>query len=386
MKRYSEIPFTQWAGTNSLSILPLAGVDFNAFYNRSSMQFFFARDPVANINVYTADSADIVSHELGHAILDGFRPDTWNVASLEVWSFHEAFADLIALLSIMQHEEILHRSLTENGGNLRIDSVMTRLAESMGTAIYNVTNGNGNRPKNYLRSVINDFKYVNPGTLSENAPDNQLASECHSFGRIFLGAFYDILEMMYKAGVSSGLTQIQALIQARDTLGSYVFKAIKNAPINMKFFESVAKTILWVDWNVPNRPYHNQMKSIFLNRNIIGQELSMLSAPPTDKDHDGIVALGNASITMKLSDHVIRIQGQEDNNLYNVDAIVAKEEAFLYDKQSGNAIDYIGTSTEDVLRGLQDAIIYLHKSHNVSSDSSTPFEIVNGKLTRTHFS
>lgn len=386
MKKYSDSPFTQWAGTSNLSILPLAGIDFNAFYNRSSMQFFYARDPVDNVNVYTADSSDIVSHELGHAILDSLRPDTWSVASLEVWSFHEAFADLTAILSIMQHEEVLNKVLVENDGNLRINSVMSRLAESMGRAIYNITSGDGGRPKDYLRSAINDFKYVNPGTLPESASDNQLASECHSFGRIFLGAFYDILEMIYKEGVIHGLSKLDALIQARDTLGLYVFKAVKYAPINMNFFESVAKTMLWVDWNTPNKLYHSQMKDIFLKRNIVRQEISMLSAPPVDQDQDGIVTLGHASNIMKLSDHVIRIQGQEDNSLYNVDATVAQEEAFLYDKQNGNVIDYIGTSTEQILRSLQDTIIYLHKSNNVSSDASTPFEVVNGKLIRTYFS
>lgn len=385
MKKYSNKPLVRWAGTKNLAVLPMAGTDFNAFYNRMTMQFFFAYDPIAKAPVFTSESSDIVAHELGHAILDSYRPDTWGVASLEIWSFHEAFADVVALLAIMQHEEILKHALQENKGQLRVQSVMSRLAETMGSAIYNLTGGQGGRPKNYLRTTINDFKYVNPGTLPKEAPHNELAAECHSFGRVFLGAFYDIMEMMYKDGIANGKNQMQALKQARDTLGRYIFKAIQHAPLSMKFYESVAKTMLWVAWNEPNRPYHERMKNIFMKRNLMKREIKILSAPPIDTDGDGIVALGEMA-PMTLSQHVIRAQSQDDNPLYDVELVSAQEGAFLYDTETGAAIDQISTSTEDVLGGLQDMVIYLHETGNVSDDDATPFAIEDGKLVRTHFS
>jgi len=385
MRKYSNKPLVRWAGTKDLAVLPMAGTDFNAFYNRKSMQFFFSYDPVAKVPIFTSESADIVAHELGHAILDSFRPDTWGVASLEVWSFHEAFADLTALLSIMQHDEILKYVLAETKGNIRMESVMTRLAESMGRAIYNITGGQGGRPKNHLRSTINNFKYVNPGTLPKQAPHNKLAAECHSFGRVFLGAFYDIMEMMYHENVAQGKSQLKALKEARDTLGKYVFKAIMHVPVNVKFYESFAKTMLWVDHNQPNRPYFEKMREIFLDRNLMKPQIRMLSAPPVDEDGDGIVALGS-QVPMTLSHHIIRAQGQDENPLYDVELVAAKEGAFFYDQNTGSAIDHVSVSDEDVLSALQDMIVFLHETGAVSDDESTPFEIKDGKLERTHFS
>ena len=385
MKRYSNKPLARWAGTKNLAILPMAGTDFNAFYNRMTMQFFFAYDPIAKSPIFTSESSDIVAHELGHAMLDSYRPDTWGVASLEIWSFHEAFADLTALLSIMQHEDILKNVLEETKGELRIQSVMSRLSESMGRAIYNLTGGVGGRPKDYLRTTINTFRYVNPGTLPKEAPHNELAAECHSFGRVFLGAFYDMLEMIYKDGLSHGKTQMQALKHARDTVGRYVFKAIQHAPLNVKFFESVAKTILWVAWNAPNKPYHDRIKNLFMKRNLMRREIIMLSAPPADQDGDGIVALGSME-PMTLSQHVIRAQSQNSNPLFDIEITAAKEGAFLYDQETGAAIDQISVSDDEVLSALQDMVIYLHETENVSDEDATPFAIEDGKLVRTHFS
>ena len=383
VERYTEI-FSKWAGTSALVVLPNAGKDFNAFYNRHSMQFFSDRDPVDKTYVHTSDSADIVTHELGHAILDSFRPDTWSVAALEVWSFHEAFADLTAMLSILQYDEAIDLFLEQTNGNLRNENVITSLAENMGKAIYNVTRDQ-NRPKNYLRSAINDFKYVDPGTLPESAPDTALAAECHSFGRVFLGAFYDIFEMIYKTSISEGRTSKESVMQARDVLGSYVFKAIKSAPLCVNFYESMCKTILWVAWNDQDRKYHDKIKNIFSERNLIKREFRMLSAPPIGFNEQGIIKSGQIS-ALKLSDHILRAQGQDKNDLYDVEADVPNENAYFYDLKTGMAIDFVGSSDLETIAALQDAMVYLHESKQVGSDKKTLFEISNGKLIRTNFS
>lgn len=48
-----------------LRVRPEVGKDFNAFYDGGQLAFFFDRDPVTKNVVFTANSADIVSHELG---------------------------------------------------------------------------------------------------------------------------------------------------------------------------------------------------------------------------------------------------------------------------------------------------------------------------------
>lgn len=80
-------PLHNWAATPVLEVLPAAGSDMNAYYNRRSLKFFYYNHKGRNF--YFGDSVDIITHELGHAVLDAMRPDFWSVQSLEIWSFHE---------------------------------------------------------------------------------------------------------------------------------------------------------------------------------------------------------------------------------------------------------------------------------------------------------
>lgn len=58
----------KWAAVNTLNVEPIAGNQPNAFYDRKNLKFFqFTKN---NKQVFTCLSSDIVSHELGHAILD----------------------------------------------------------------------------------------------------------------------------------------------------------------------------------------------------------------------------------------------------------------------------------------------------------------------------
>src|SRR5690606_12681293 len=109
----AKTPVRRWAATNQLSVVPVAGNMLTAYYDRTSLKFFFELNPSNMKVVYTADSTDIVAHELGHALLDAMRPDFWSIQALEIWSFHEAFADISAIMSIMQYDVILERALAE---------------------------------------------------------------------------------------------------------------------------------------------------------------------------------------------------------------------------------------------------------------------------------
>lgn len=257
-------PVKKWAATKNLIAIPEAGEDYNAFYNRLSLQFFRGPNPVKNKMVYTADSHDIVAHEVGHAILDAYRPDLYSAASLEVWAFHEAFGDFIAMMAMLQHDEVIEMFLRQTEGDLRKPNIVAHLVEEFGGAVYDVTKGKGNRSDLWLRNAINTFRYVNPGTLPKEASDDKLAAECHSFGRIFIGAFYDIFESMYRHAIKHS-TPVEAVKYARDTLLGYVLKAVQNVPLSMKFYEAIAKTMLWVDWTTEERPHHAAMRSIFLS-------------------------------------------------------------------------------------------------------------------------
>jgi hypothetical protein len=377
LNQHAEVKIPKWRRTSALIVVPRAGVDLNAFYDGKSIQFFYiSHEKLGNNTIFTVDSADIVAHELGHGILDCYRPDLWNAASFEFAAFHESFADIVAILHSMSHDEVLEKVLAETDGDLTKQNTSSKLAEHLGAAINKF---DSNRNPNYLRTAINTFKYVNPTSLPDEAPDDQLASECHSFSRIFLGVFWDILVMMYNTYKEEGNSPIESLKLARDTSAKYIMKAIVNAPANVRFLESVAKTMLWADVTINNRKFHNKMHRIFMDRNITGPQLMMLSAPKCTNEN--CIVKIEVNKCCKLGDHLVRIQS--DNPLYDVEIELPQQGAFFYDNDK-NLIDQIHISHEDTLLAGQEMIEYLHRTGQVSDDPKTRWEIRDGKLMRTY--
>jgi len=381
LNRYTDKPCRKWAATSMLSVFPRAGIDLNAYYDRKNLKFF-SFEHKATGTIHTCESADIVSHELAHAVLDFYRPDMWSAAFLEVAAFHEAFGDFVAMMKNLSHDEVSSYALSQTGGDFTKENVISNLAEQMGKVIYGISGPNSGRNPNCLRCAINNFKYVNPGTLPENAPDNQLAAECHSFARIFVGAFYDIFVMIYNDVKSTGVSEIESVHQARDTILRYVMKAIQFAPLNANFFESMSKTILWTDVTLNNWKYHDRIQNIFFHRNMLTPQIRMLSAPSCDNE-DGIISI-QSTRSIKLGDHLIRIQSEVENPLYDVEVEIPQCQAHFYDNEK-NFVDSIMVSENESLSGAQDMISYLYKTKSVSDDPMTPFEIKEGKLVRTHF-
>lgn len=356
---YSEKKMARWASARTLMVLPRAGRMFNAFYDRKTLSFFYDRDPVTGEDIYTAASANIVAHELGHAILDTFRPDLWSVAFMEVWAFHEAFGDINAFLSMLRHDEIINYMLRQTDQDLSQSNVATEMAEQLGRAIFHVEGPQSGRNENWLRNLKNDFRYVNPTTLPSDGPDNTLCAEPHNFSRVFSAAIYDIFVMMYNDQKSKGVTPLQAVKNARDVLARYMFKAIQNVPVQPTFFEAMAKTILWCDWSTHDRPYHDRMHDIFVHRHIIQAVSVMWHKPFTPSGSTGLK-------TLKVGNHVHGLMAMTHNPLYNVEVQVS---------------DHSHESVE----AAHHMIRFLHETKNVGPREDTQFEISNGKLFRSNF-
>jgi hypothetical protein len=374
---------SRWAGTSNLRVLPRAGKKLNAYYDRRSLCFFYFSHRRLNGTVFTSESSDIVAHELGHALLDTFRPDTWGAASLEVWSFHEAFADLTAMLNIMSYDQVLTHALAQTNGNLRKPNVISNLAEQVGNAIFKFSPPGSGRSPHCLRSAINRFKYVNPGRLPKKAPHNKLAAECHSFGRVFLGAYYDIMVGIYEKHVSEEMEPLEALKLARTALAKRALRAVLHAGVNVRFYNSMAKTMLWVDKTQFSGAYLGLMRKVFIARKLIQpKQLQMLSAPPCDND-EGVVRI-QSKFNLKLADHVMRAQSNS-NPLYDVELEIPHEQVYLYDNDK-NIMDAITVTNDEALAAAQDMVHYLNDANLVSDEPDTPFEIRDGKLVRTHFS
>ena len=256
MKKYFPVGLTKWAATTNLLVVPRAGLMANAYYDRASLSFFYYKDSLNN-TIYTCDSADIITHELGHAILDAIRPDFWNTAVFEVDVFHESFGDINAILTALNYSNLLDNIIAAST-DLRRTSFISSIAEQFGRTL-----GIGNS----LRDAYNSYSYVDPMTLptSRTPPDSRLIREVHSFSQVFNGVFYELLIEFYelfgknKAG----------LIRARDLSAEFIFNAIKTTPATGKFLMAVANNYLAYSLSKYAGSYTAILTKVFTNRNLM---------------------------------------------------------------------------------------------------------------------
>ncbi|MFO1055980.1 MAG: hypothetical protein U1E53_03330 [Dongiaceae bacterium] len=126
-----------------LRIRPHYARDANAYYDKASGElrfgYFAAEDrPGPGVlprgTVYSCMSHDVVAHEMTHALLDGMRSRFTRPTNPDVLAFHEAFADLVAILEHFGHKEPLRRSIERSGGALGPDGLLFAVAEQFGKA------------------------------------------------------------------------------------------------------------------------------------------------------------------------------------------------------------------------------------------------------------
>jgi hypothetical protein len=127
-----------------LLVVPRAGKDANAYYNRGarSLKFcYFDHPGDPGHKVYTALSRDIVCHETGHAVLDGIAPHLL-YASLakapQTYALHESVADLTAVVMSFRSGHLREAILNETKGSIDDVSAFSSIGEEFGQARYNL--------------------------------------------------------------------------------------------------------------------------------------------------------------------------------------------------------------------------------------------------------
>ena len=166
-----------WAFEGSrLIVVPHAGYGENAYYDRSSksLQFYWFDDEHGK-RVYTCLSSDIVTHEFGHAVLDGLRPYYYEAVASQTAAFHEFVGDLTAILMAMSNNDFRKKLLVESNGGVESLQLLANLAQQFGKAV-------GDKP--YLRSALNCKKMA----------DVAASLEPHDLSQVMTGAMFDILK------------------------------------------------------------------------------------------------------------------------------------------------------------------------------------------------
>lgn len=358
-QRLFRKPLQGWSATKLLQVVPAAGADMNAYYDRRSLRFFYYNHK--GRNVYFGDSADIVAHELGHAILDAMRPDFWSVQALEIWSFHEAFSDIVALFNLLNYDGAIESVLDETGGDLRRSNYASRLAEEVGRLIREVT-GDPSYMENALRDpAVERFHYAKPSTLPKETRNDRLAAECHSFGRVFSAAWYEALVRSYEHEAGSGKKPSDALKVARDSCFSIILAGVEASPRVNNYYEAVARCMVSVAAN-HGESYFRIFSEVFSEWKIISSDSIR---PLSSKSWSDIV------IKLKKSDRVVKTR---------MGAVVSLREATRMKVSNLPIVSSLSLSSDTEIEVACDSYYEFDNQGNlvaeISSDSRSSFEEV----------
>jgi hypothetical protein len=267
---------TRWSTVNPMHVTLDAGEDLNAFYSRDDNGLFFFHQAVKNRTFFSADSPDVVCHEMGHAILDALKPQLFDAASTQVGAFHESFGDMSAILCALQLQSERQKVLTETQGRLNVTSRLSRLAEQLGWAIRQLSPTAVD--SDCLRNAANRFFFRPPAQLPPRAPANQLSSEVHSFSRIFTGAFLDAL-----AGIVQilGAPNDANLLAASRVLGQLLIDGVHTSSVTSAYYSQVAAAMIQADQARNQGRYRAALNNAFQRHGILSTaaNAALASAP-----------------------------------------------------------------------------------------------------------
>ena len=272
--RGSEIP---WAVSgDQMSVTPHKQEGRNAYYSRwgGGTNYFYSHSPGLDTVMKTANSTDVVSHETGHALLDGLRPGFFSTHDAETGAFHEAFGDCAAMLMGLRDASNRDMVIEQSGGSLRNHNVISSLAEEFGAARAFDNDNPGDDHKIWLRTAINKFTYKDPSEIPPGrGDDDNLGREVHSFSRLFSGAFYDAIESVYMQSIyDDKQCPKEALQTAERVTGPLLTRAIEAGSTSRARFKEIALGMIAADGAMNEGKYSDGLKKVFLDRKIITPE------------------------------------------------------------------------------------------------------------------
>jgi hypothetical protein len=270
----NEMPLP-WQWNSSVDTAPIQVFPYglpnvmNAFYSRSQNCLKFG-DFVPSGQagrVYTCRSFDIVSHETGHAVLDGLKPQ-WLQADNppQTGGLHESFGDLTAIFLALSQLDQCEAVVAQTKARLHDKTFLADIAEQFGLALGSSTG---------LRNADNDLTLADAGT------------EVHAISQVFTGAVYDILADLFAFERNPALEDDAAVLHR---VGAYlrglVLRSLIAAPDMAATFADVVNQMLRIVVE-DGKPvdYANFIRNRFALREVIE------SPVPLTEDHEPALTL-----------------------------------------------------------------------------------------------
>ena len=248
----------QWnnaSNTAPLDVFPhgLPNV-MNAYYSRSDKALKFGDfiPSGGTERVYTCRSLDIVSHEAGHAVLDGLKP-RWllSINPPQTGGLHESFGDLTAIFLTLSQLDQVEAVIAQTKSDLHDRTFLADMAEQFGLAL--------GRP-NGLRNADNDLKLSDTG------------NEVHAISQVFTGAIYDILADIFSFERHPAVEDDAAVLhRVADYLRGLALRALIAAPDIAATFADVANQMLLLAGS-DGKPHEYQdfIRNQFTVREVLG--------------------------------------------------------------------------------------------------------------------
>ena len=253
-----------------LQVRPRVGSRANAFYNEQTRTLGFHTYRANGAVVSTAQSADIVAHETGHAVLDGIR-DLWNESfGLGSRAIHESVGDMAALLVALHDNDLVKHVLEWTHGDLRVSNVITELAEHLSQA--ERSHADLPRQSVYLRNAINPFLDVPFDEMPAQTSDplTTLARQEHNYSRVLTGTFWDIFAAIYEQLCQSEAPFI-AVTRARRCVGRLLMLALEVSPVGELNFDDLAKAFLTADQLLLEGRFAETLITCFAARRVLSE-------------------------------------------------------------------------------------------------------------------
>lgn len=201
-------------GGHQIKVLPHAFSDANAYYSRGDEALMFGYFPGQSGTVFTCLSHDIVAHESAHALIDGVRRNYLLPSSPQQAAFHEGFADIVALLSVIRLPEVVDAVLQPEDGHggtsLVIDKSVLSVSRLRETALIKLAEQMGEE----LTGIRGDALRKS-AKLSRSATHLRRRTESHDLGEVLAAAMLNtFLEVWVRRLFPHGSRGVQALDRA----------------------------------------------------------------------------------------------------------------------------------------------------------------------------
>jgi hypothetical protein len=166
----------------------------NAFYSRSCRSLSFGVFPapkkvvgphVPGAPIYTSLSHDVVVHEMSHSLLDGLRTHFMVPSNQDVLAFHEAFADIVAILQRFTYRDVVSAGIRRARGRVREEGEKRGQGRQLLTE-FALQIGQTNGLTGALRSAVAGTKYRYGGV-----------GEAHERGEVLLAAVFEAFSRVY---------------------------------------------------------------------------------------------------------------------------------------------------------------------------------------------